>query len=253
VTGPTPAGWAPVTDLFGEQWDALPPEVADASLEQAVRLLWALTGRQLGTRPIRLAPYVPWPRSDYFTGLTRRGYGYAPLGWASPASVTVGFGCAGFAGFVAFRLPGRPVTVEQVWIDGAALDPGSWTLDPDGTLVRTDGGTWRYAQNVYAPAWIVGYTEGAVVDAAGNAAAGRLALEIGRALLADPACRLNPRTRDLVRGGTSISLADPNEPANAGLTGVVAVDRWVRAVNPGGLSELASLSGMNTARHRVLS
>jgi hypothetical protein len=31
------------------------------------------------------------------------------------------------------------------------------------------------------------------------------------------------------------------------------VDRWVRAVNPGGLAELASLSGMNTARHRVLS
>jgi hypothetical protein len=250
VTEPLPAGWAPATDLFGEQWAALPDEVAAASSEQAVRLLWALTGRQLGIRPIRLAPYVPWPRSGYFTGLSRHGgYGYAPLSWASPASVTVGFGCAGF---VAFRLPGRPVSVEAVWIDGAELDPGAWTLDPDGTLVRTDGGTWRYAQNVYAPAWIVGYTEGAVVDAAGNAAAGRLALEIGRALLADPACRLNPRTRDLVRGGTSISLADPNDPANAGLTGLVSVDRWVRAVNPAGLAELASLSGMNTARHRVL-
>lgn len=241
MTDPLPAGWAPAVDLYGPQWAALPDEIAGASLEQAVRLLWALTGRQLGTRTIRLAPFVPWPRPDYFTGLTRRGYGHAPL--------TAWFGCAGF---LAFRLPGRPVSAERVWVDGAELAPDAWTLDPDGTLVRTDGGTWRYAQNVYSPTWIVAYTEGVVVDAAGNAAAGRLALEIGRALLADPACRLNPRTRDLVRGGTSISLADPNEPANAGLTGLVSVDRWVRAVNPAGLPALASLSGMNTARHRVL-
>jgi hypothetical protein len=246
---PVPAGWAPNTDLFAEQWETLPPEVQQESVQQAVRLLWALTGRQLGTRTIKMAPYVPWPRRDYFSGLTRTGFGYAPLTTASPGSVTAWFGCGGF---VAFRLPGRAVDVEHVWVDGAELPADAWTLDPDGVLVRTDGGVWRYAQNVYRPNWIVQYIEGAVVDAAGNAAAGRLALEIGRALVADPACRLNPRTRDIVRGTTSISLADPNEAANLGLTGVAPVDRWVRAVNPSGLPELASLSGMNTARHRVL-
>jgi hypothetical protein len=246
---PVPAGWAPSTDLYGAQWEALPAEVRDESVQQAVRLLWALTGRQLGTRTIKLAPYVPWPRRDYFSGLTRRGYGYSPLTTGAPGQVTAWFGCAAF---LAFRLPGRPVSVEHVWIDGAELPESAWTLDPDGMLVRTDGGTWRYVQYVYAPTWIVQYTEGSVVDAVGNAAAGRLAVEIGKALVADPACRLNPLTRDVVRGNTSITLADPTDVANAGLTGIPPVDRWIRSVNPQGLPELASLTGMNTGRHRVL-
>jgi hypothetical protein len=234
------AGWAPEVDLWAAQWDELPPAVQDTAVEQAVRLLWALTGRQLGTRTVQMAPFVPLPRVDYFTGLTRRSTYGTPVG---------GVGCGGLRGF---RLPGRPVQVLNTWLNGTALPADAWVLDPDGTLVRTDGLFWPYAQDVWAPSWVVAYVEGVLVDAAGNAAAGRLAVEIGRALVADPACRLNPRTRDLVRGGTSISLADPNDPANAGLTGVAAVDRWVRAVNPDGLPALASLSGMNTARHRIL-
>jgi hypothetical protein len=247
---PVPAGWAPNTDLYGDQWSALPEEIQIESVQQAVRLLWALTGRQLGTRVIKMAPYVPWPRQGYFGGLATRGYN--PLSTVAGGVYVGGFGGACGA-FQAFRLPGRPVQVLHVWVDGAELDAGSWTLDPDGTLVRTDGGVWRYAQNVWQPTWIVEYVEGSVVDAAGNAAVGRLALEIGKALVSDPACRLNPRTRDLVRGNTSISLADPNDDKNAGLTGIAPVDRWVRAVNPGRQPEMAGLYGMNTARHRVLS
>jgi hypothetical protein len=225
-----PDGWAPSTELFADVWDTFPVDVQDEALAQSVRL----------------APYVPWPRAGYFPFPARS---WSPLTWSGPATVTLWAGCVGLQ---AFRLPGRPVSVQQVTADGAPLPDTAWVLDPDGTLVRVDGRTWPRAQNVWAPTWIIDYTHGCVVDEAGNAAAGRLATEIGRALLADPACRLNPRTRDVVRGTTSVSLADPNEAANAGLTGVAPVDRWVRAVNPAGLPEVASLSGMTTARHRVL-
>jgi hypothetical protein len=74
------AGWAPEVDLWAAQWDELPPAVQDTAVEQAVRLLWALTGRQLGTRTVQIAPFVPLPRVDYFTGLTRHGTYGTPLG-----------------------------------------------------------------------------------------------------------------------------------------------------------------------------
>jgi hypothetical protein len=247
VTEPLPDGWAPNTDLFGAQWDALPVDVQGAALTQAVVLLWALTGRQLGTRRIKLAPYVPWPRQSNWP--SHSGFGLSTVAGGVAFGPLSGLGCSAFT---AFRLPGRPVEVLHVWVDDVELPDTAWVLDPDGTLVRTDGSTWRLAQNVYRPVWVVEYVEGAVVDAAGNAAAGRLALEIGKALVADPACRLNPRTRDIVRGSTSLTLADPTDVANAGLTGVPPVDRWIRAVNPKGQQEMALLSGMNTARHRVL-
>jgi hypothetical protein len=252
VSEPLPGGWAPSTDLFGSQWTTLPQPTRDSAAQLAVRMLWALSGRQFGTRTIRLAPYVPWPRQGYFRGGWRRG-SYSPLS-------TVGGGVSfepwlmpGCGRFVAFRLPGRAVSVTRVTIDGADLPTSAWTLDPDGVLVRTDGEAWRYAQNVYQPTWTVEYVEGVVPDPAANAAAGRLALEIGKAMVADPATRLHPRTRDVVRGGTSLTLTDPSDLANAGLTGIPPVDRWIRTVNPKGQQEMSTLSGMNTARHRVLS
>jgi hypothetical protein len=71
-------------------------------------------------------------------------------------------------------------------------------------------------------------------------------------MTADPACRLPARTRDITRQGIAVTLTDPTDLTTGGLTGIPAVDAWLRAVNPAGLPEAPALSGMNTARHRTL-
>jgi hypothetical protein len=245
MTVPLPAGWSPSTSVLGDRWAALPAEVREAALSGAVRTLWALSGRQFGTVQVTLAPYVPAPRRTFYDVPPR-----AVALHAATRSADNGAGCGGWVR--AFRLPGPVTAVAEVLLDGAALPGDAWACDPDGTLVRTDGGGWPVAQDVYAPRWVVRYTRGREASDDANLAAGRYALELALGMTADPGCRLPARTRDVARQGISVSIADPTELADAGLTGIAVVDAWLRSVNPDGLDRAASVWGAGTTRHRVL-
>ena len=239
-----PPGWAPDVSAFGAQWDALPAEVQAAAASWAARSLWALSGRRFGTSELVVAPFITPPRPSFYDP---RGGRYA----VSTAGVSGGL--AGCAAQRAFRLPWGPVKeVALVILDGVAMPGDRWLLDPDGTLVRTDGGGWPVAQDVYAPRWTVQYTRGQEAPRDANLAAGRYALELAKAMTADASCKLPSRTRDVARQGIGLSLAAPEDLADAGLTGVTLVDQWLRAVNPAGLPEAPSFWSPSAARHRVL-
>lgn len=243
MTEPLPNGWAPSTDLLGPSWEALPTDVRAVAEQVAVRTLWALSGRRFGTLDVTLAPFIPRPRVDWYTGhragvALNAGSGMAVSGYCTPAR--------------AFRLPGPVVGVAQVVVDAEVLDDAAWHLDPDGTLVRTDGGGWPVAQDVYSPRWAVRYTRGIAPGVDGNLAAARYALELGRGMVADPKCKLPSRARDVTRQGVSVTLAAPEDLADAGYTGVPPVDAWLRTVNPDGLRQAASIWSPLSARHRVL-
>jgi hypothetical protein len=248
VTEPTPqlpAGWDPAVEALGTSWSALPVEVRNRALEVAVRALWALSGRRFGTVELTLAPYIPPPRTGWYDG-HRRGLGLNSAGGYAAG----GPGVCGPARV--FRLPGPVVSVAEVVVDAVVLDPSAWNLDPDGALVRVDGGGWPVAQDVYVPRWAVRYVRGILADAAANTAAARYALELARGATADPKCKLPARTRTVTRQGISLDLATPEELSEGGLTGVGPVDAWLRSVNPAGLSEAATIWSPAAVRHRVI-
>ena len=229
-----PAGWEPDTAVLGSQWAVLDPDVAAAALSLAEAELWALSGRRFGVWTVELAPYLParrpWYGVDAYTAAPWGGYTFdAAAGTARAWGAEV-------AGNRAFRLPGPVVSVAQVHLDGAVMDPAHWVRDPDGRLVwaapATVGPGWPVAQDVYAPRWTVTYTRGTPVPAAGRVALARYAMELAKGMGAAPADRIPGRARDVTRAGTSLSLAAPEDVANAGLTGVPLVDAWLRAVNP---------------------
>lgn len=243
-TPPLPAGWSPNVAALGDQWASLDVAVRDAALRWSIELLWKLSGRQFGLTEVTLAPYIPPPRRGYFDNHYR-----LPVGLNAAARFAGGGVCSPAR---TFRLPGRAIAVAEVVVDGAVLDEAAWTLDPDGTLVRTDGGGWPVAQDVYLPRWVVRYTHGLLAPPDANQAAARYALELARAAVADPRCKLPARVRDVTRQGISLSMAAPEELADAGLTGVAAVDAWLRSVNPDGLPQAATIWSPALTRHRVI-
>jgi hypothetical protein len=240
-----PAGWDPAVEALGTSWSVLPVEVRNRALEVAVRALWALSGRRFGTVELTLAPYLPPPRVDWYDGHR------AGLGLNAAAGYAAG-GAAGCAPARAFRLPGPVVAVAEVVVDAVVLGPSAWHLDPDDTLVRVDGGGWPVGQDVYVPRWVVRYVRGIPADVQANTAAARYALELARGLTADPKCKLPARTRSITRQGISLELAAPEDLSEGGLTGVGPVDAWLRAVNPAGLAEAATVWSPAVSRHRVI-
>jgi len=238
VTEPLVAGWEPATEVLGEPWSALSEDVQDAAVRSAVHTLWALSGRQFGTREIVLAPYLRPQGLGWYEGHRFR------VALNAAAAVAVNDGCSTRS---AIRLPGPAHEVHEVVLHGEVLPDDEYVLDPDGTLVRTTG-AWPVGQDVYRPIWTVRYTAGTPAPAEGNLVLGRYALEIARGMVADPACRLSSRVRDLTRQGISMTFEDPDKP---GRTGYKPVDDWLATVNPGRLTEPARFTSAGT-RHRVL-
>jgi hypothetical protein len=240
VTDPEPLvpGWNPTTGVLGTAWSDLPEDVRESATKLAAHTLWSLSGRQFGTREIVLAPYLRPAGVGWYEGHQVR------VATNAADQVAVNDGCRGRS---AVHLPGPVHEVHEVVLYGEVLPAEEWLLDPDGTLVRTVG-SWPVGQDVYRPVWTVRYTRGVPAPAEANLAVARYALEIARGIVADPACKLPSRVRDLTRQGISMSFEDPDKP---GLTGFGPVDSWLRTVNPGGLTEAARFSAPS-GRHRVL-
>ena len=170
---PLPAGWAPNVDALGAQWSGLPAEARSGALLAAVRTLWALSGRRFGTIELTLAPYILPPHVGWYDGTRHRVTLNAARGYATG-------GLTACAPARTFRLPGPVVSVAEVVVDAVVLPADAWALDPDGTLVRVDGGDWPVAQDVYAPRWVVRYVRGIPADGPANTAAALYALELAR-------------------------------------------------------------------------
>jgi len=244
AVGPDLFGWSPDTSVAGAGWGDLSTEVQDAALQWSVSVLWALSGRQFELHAHRVAPYIA-PRQPSAYAERTRGLGLGVNYRAGYARQSVGCSTR------AFRAPWPVHAVTQVQLDGVTLDPTDWHLDPDGTLVRTDGAGWPIGQDVFAPRWLVDYVIGIEPSAGANAAAGRYAGEFARAFKG-AACNLPVRARSIARTGLTIELPDPAELTENGRTGSPQVDAWLASVNPGGLAEGPTVHSPDLAVHRFL-
>jgi hypothetical protein len=221
-------------------------------LNLATDILWASTGRRwrgsgrTAEVVLRAAP----PRAG------EPGWPYSKS-WGRCACFE-GYGGAGFLWLhgirdhhepMAIRLPHPDVTavtmvaVEELPFDAWRLD-GSW-------LARTDGAGWQMCRD----RTLVTYNYGIDPPPAGRLACVELAVEFGRASADDPdqACRLPQRVQSVTRQGLTYEAIDPMEFLPEGLTGLTAVDMWIRSVNPYGRKAAATCWSPDLPRARSAS
>lgn len=245
--GEGPCSWALETACCPD-WDTTDANTRALGTAWATYLLWALTGRRYGPCSVKLRPcaqkcdvfqgYMTWPVGN-------PGSSGAGMPWMIPFvdnGTWRNCGCAGVCSCRArceIPLPGPVARVDEVLIDGAVLDPGSYRVDSyrgQPVLVRTDGECWPECQDMgladdAVGAFTVTYQRGVDVPRAGQIAAGKLACEFIKACEGGD-CRLPDQLASLSRNGVEVEVADPTELLENGLTGVADVDLWIRAVNP---------------------
>ena len=230
-------------------WDDYSPAVQAAAAAWATEILDALTGRQFAQCPVKLRPCGR--RCGWFGG-------YLAFPVDSPASSGSGNpwmipfvdngvwrNCA--CGSVCrcratceAHMPYPVSAIDEVMVDGVILDPSSYRLDDSTILVRTDGECWPECQNLDLAdteenTWSVTVRPGAALPASAAIAAGKLACEFAKACSGGEGCALPEQLISLSRNGVEVQVADPQALLDAGLTGVMEADLFIRAYNPGRL------------------
>lgn len=152
-------------------------------------------------------------------------------------------------------LAGYVREITEVVIDGTVVDPNTYRVDRNRWLVRTrehpddDWPHWPGCQDMTLPedqhgTWAVTYTFGEDVPAAGAAAAIELACEIYKQCKGEP-CKLPANATRVIRTGVVVekpSFAPWAFQRGTGRiprgwqTGMPAVDAFLSAYNPGGLT-----------------
>lgn len=228
-------------------------EVGVAADKMAIGVLHAASGRQFGICARTIRPCM----EDCATGLqtfnpSQPRYVYIagePLSMYAPwVRIQCGVcnsrrcACSHVSQIV---LPNhRIIRVREVKIDGVVLDPSAYRL-AGRRLIRVDGGTWPRCQDDAARddevgSWSVDYVWGRAVDEGGQIATGIYACEIAKSLSGND-CELPQRVQTVSRQGVTIGFVDPMDFLEQGMTGLYAVDTWLKQVNPSGLRRRAGM------------
>lgn len=263
-----PCNWTVDTSCCPD-WDTYAPAVQSAAVAWSTYILWAITGRRYGPCSVTVRPcgkpcdgfggYMTWP-----VGQPSSSGSGSP--WMIPFvdnGIWRNCGCSGGCSCRASCeiVIGVPVyIVDEVTIDGVALDPSAYRLDRTergAVLVRTDGECWPDCQDMDAGpdevgAFTVTYQTGTPVPRAGQIAAGMLACQFAKACIGGD-CVLPQELQSLSRNGVEVQMIDPSVLPEAILTGIAHVDRWVRSVNPNNLQQRSRVLSPDVRPHRVIS
>ena len=212
----------------------------------AVNILWNFTNRMFGTRQIIIRPQqsLKIKRPTTFEGRgPYAGYPAGSYGFFQPVMIeglwynimcgNCVSGCSCTQPW-AIVLPGNPISVTEIDIDGTALEESAYWLDGD-KLIRSEG-SWPIEQNMRQPAgnpgtWSIEYIAGIPVPKGGQVAAGILAVELGKAALKDSTCALPSRVQTITRQGVTMAILDTFEDLAKGRTGIPRIDMWIQSVN----------------------
>jgi hypothetical protein len=223
-------------DCNPEIRDSVDPE--DVVLRERAELfaqaaIVVLTGRQIGNCPITVRPCLsacgaqttvyaqPWMVPYMSDGRWYNSCGCKPKD-CSCKSLDV------------IYLEGPIARVDEVLVDGVAIDPSDYRVDNHNAVVRLGGVPWPKCQDMAAPTDAVGtmavsYVKGAVLDELGEFIAGLLANEYYSACTSGE-CSLPSGITAMARQGVSFTFGPEVFPA--GRTGIDAVDVWVESWNP---------------------
>lgn len=235
-----PCGWTVDVSCCSD-WSSFTNTVRDRATAWATQILWALSGRQFGTCAVTVRPcggncrfYGGWVTYP----VTADGVGTV---WTPFVRDGVWFNCA-CSGVCTCRascsvwLPGPVSQVDEVIVDGVIIDPSLYRVDNRELLVGVNGQCWPECQNLdlnspAAGTFEVTYQRGTPLPMAGQIAAGIMACEFAKAC-AGGNCALPEQISTLVRQGVEVTMVNPTDVLNKGLTGIAEVDLWLRSVNP---------------------
>lgn len=238
-----PVRW--VCDVSSES-----PAATGMAVAAATRVLWSLTGRQFGTctTTLRLCREECWDSWAYdswtrWTTPTTYGYGYLDFGgpyWYPSSCGSCSSSCS--CGPVPeIKLPDGVDHIVTVKLDGAAMPTGSYRVDNNRLLVRTDGHDWPRCNDLTKDdsqpgTWSVTAAFGQAVPEGGQLAVGELACEILKAMRGED-CRIPPGVTQLTRQGVSISIPDFGDILMHGRTGLYLCDMFIMSENPKHLTQ----------------
>lgn len=234
---PLPDACWPVNEAACSELDEYPTGTRLRAIALAGHAMRMLTVGQVGGCPVTVRPCSVACAS---------GYGSYSAGIFTPHIAVSGqwvngCGCASnchHLGSKQINLPGHVGRIDSVKVDGVVVPPSAYRVDGGNALVRTDGEPWPVVQDMSLPdtepgTFSVTYLPAYEVDGLGAWAAGVLACEFAKALSADKKCRLPSTVQTITRQGVSMTLA-PGVFAG-GVTGIMEVDVYIKAVNPHGL------------------
>lgn len=239
------------------EWAQASGSDRNAAERVAVLILWGLTGRVLGTVVDTVRPCAaPSPAFSTYGG-SFRAAGRYPSGLVQGPLLLTSCGCSvspcPCGGRSEIALPGPVAGVVSVMIDGVVVDPGTYKVRDRRWLVRTSGDAWPQRQDMEADddaegAFTVAYRRGIVPPPDGQEAAGWLATEVLRGMVADPSCALPKGVTSVARQGVTIEV-DPVAYLEEGLTGVERVDQWIRSVNPSRMRSVPRVFSPDSVDH----
>lgn len=147
------------------------------------------------------------------------------------------------------QLPDYPVTAvesvaeQRLPTEAVTLDGSEWRLGNGRWLERLADGQ-RVAWVGYD--LVLTYTYGAMPPEGGVRAAVEYATQLQHAAAGDSACQLPKRVQSITRQGVTIALLDSFDVFERGMTGLPAVDLWLKSVNPHGISRRAKVVSPDT-------
>jgi hypothetical protein len=225
--------------------------VTQEQVDVASELLYILSGLQFAGNCERVVrPTKRYLRND------------GPITWQSSVDVTEQFrydrswgacGCTWAGGVQDLGCPrlsmiglgAYPIKeVTSVLVDGAVVPPSEYQVFDYRWLVNLTDVGWPCCQNLRLPSTEVGTFEvthefGNFPPASGVYAANKLSCELALACENSSACRLPRRVQSITRQGVSAVLVDPFDFLDRGRTGIIEVDMFLQAVNPGGITQEA--------------
>lgn len=217
------------------------PTATGIAASAATYVLWSLSGRQFGTctttlRPCRKECYDQAWWNSYSMPWTSY-WDYADSNY--PWFVLGCGGCRGTCSCSAVSevvLPSPVSSIVQVKLDGAVAPTGSYRVDNNRLLVRTDGLAWPSCNNLnkddtQVGTWSVTAVYGQPVPPLGQLAMGELGCELLKAMRGEE-CRLPPGVTQLTRQGVTVSIPDFGDLFRDGRTGLYLTDMFLASSNP---------------------
>jgi hypothetical protein len=245
--GPTarPSG-AWTSELIGNPINGIDPVQEALAFQMATDLLYVRSGRQwsintLTVRPCGMQyqgdPYQ-WPWLQAYLSSDSQWSMWPRIWWGLEMNCGCGQGDCSCTELQKIDLALLPVIqVTEVLQDGAVLSPAAYRVDDYRWLVRIDGETWPYCQDMSVDVsqvntWAVTFTYGRPPPVAGQVAVSELARQILLSFAGSPSCTLPQRVQSVARQGVTIQFVELQEYLASGLTGLPLVDLFLSTYNP---------------------
>lgn len=242
--------WPTDDTCLTDEWSALDDDVKALALAYASATLERLTAWRVGVCPLKLRPALQGASGACWGGVLDR--------WASPGPVNWNGSWSNAA--VGFRrnevvLPPPVGRIDEVKVDGAALDPGDYALQNGHILVWRGTGVapWPVHQDTSLADTEIGtmsvtYLNAAAVNEQGAHAVTLLAIQFAKACIGKT-CQLPANVTQLVRQGVSMTIASGAFPG--GETGLRQVDAYTAIYNPRRQTQRATVYSPDLPDHRV--